>query len=477
MDFIGNSISVGGIFKDVWGESVFDALKYLTPIMSDLQLETAKEAGGLFHQPVMLQLDHGITHARAGIQPGYNGTSYVQPRVGLVPDAKIAGVQTYARGVVGYEAMMDSLAGLDGLTDMASKRKAVASATKVVMNSIGKSAALRGEIHALHGGSQNGIGVIEAVSSVVATNHPDGTAGQAVDVRITAAEFSRGLWAYALGATVDLLSIAATPAKANSATNTHLTGLGGATSTALEVIDLNPATLLSGLTGSNERVVRLWHSATTNGASSAAAGQAIFFETGVPAITATGPTEMLGIDVLARVGSGETGMVSTVHGLNSAQYALWKGNYVSGAGVTRLDSLLGYMEIPFSFGVMGMKYRAVVSGKQFAVLASDEAALRRYPDSNMKAKNGFASLEFVGMGGNVVEILAHPFQKDGKITCYPVDEVHRVGSQDLTFLKRTGDGFTLDVGQGAAAEVRAQGKYNIYADCNRHLLSINDVTF
>lgn len=464
-----NATQLGGIFKDVWKESVFDPYSFMTPVMSDLGLEIGEEAGALFHVPIVMQLEHGITHAAAGTTPGVTSGSYVRPRAGVVPDARIAGVQTYLRAFISYEALMDSLTKIDG--DV-SKRKAVASATKVVMKSVGKSGALRGEILAIHGGSQNGLGVVEAAGSEVGSYSYEGVNGFARDIRITEAEWSSGLWMYALGATVDCFNVSATPTRQNTVANVAVLPT---TSFAGIVIGVQPATLIGSLSGSNERVIRLWHSVTAGLASFATAGNAIFFESGGPLLSAM--RETVGIDVLARCGSGETGSPTTIHGLDSNTYSMWGGNFVSGAGVTRLDGLMDYMNRPFNAGVMGAKYRALVPSKMFSVLASDEAALRRYDDAKVEAKTGFAKLTFTASGGNTVEIMAHPFQKDGKITCYPVDEMHRIGSQELSFLKRTSDGFVLDVADVAAGEIRAQGKYNIYADCNRHLLSINGITY
>lgn len=467
-----NNTQLGGILKDIWKSGVYDLYSFMTPVMNDLKLEDGAEAGGAYHVPIIMQLEHGITHAVANSTPGAAATqAYVRPRAGIVPDAQIRGVQTYLRAFVGYESLMDTLS---RTSDSKSQKKAVASAMAVVTKSIAKSAALRGEMHAIHGGSPTGLGVVEVASNEVATTY-ESVSGFARDIRITETEWAAGIWSTLQGATIDCFNLSVSLVnKANATNNTNVLPT---TSQAAIVIGLQPATLLSGLTGtSSERVIRLWHSVAGGLATFATAGNSLFVESGGP--ISSGMREMVGIDTMARVSSPELGAPTILHGLDATLYPNWAGNYEAAAGVLRLDGLMAQMAKPFNFGVMGAKYRALVSGELFGLLISDEAALRRYDDAKLEAKTGFAKLSFTGPGGNTVEIMAHPYQKKGKVTCYPVDEIHRVGTQELSFLKKVGENeFALEVADVAAGEIRGMGKYNTYAECNRHLLSINGITY
>lgn len=454
---------LAGIYKDKWTQNVLEVHKFETPIIGGLKLETGEEYGGLYHVPVVMQLEHGITHAAASTTPGQGSNAFIRPRAALIPDAKVAGVQTYLRAFVPYEAVMDSGNLLDGMSE--SKQKAVVGAVKQTIKNLSRSAALRLEALALHGGSPQGLGVIQSAGAEVAYTF-EGRIGVYRDIVITAEEWCPGLMTYCLGATLDAYT--ALGVKANTVAHDASWAANLTTaSTAAVVIGVEPNNAL--------RTVRLWHSASGGLAGFTTAGNALFFESGGP--IASGMREILGIDVMARCGSGETGMPTTLHQLDSAVYPLHSGNYVPAAGITRLDSLLQHMATPFNYGVMGATYRAVTSPKQFASLLSDESSLRRYADNARVSKQGFASLSFEGPGGNVVEIMGHPFQKEGKITCYPVDEVHRVGSQDISFIRKQGDSFALEVGEAAAGEIRAGGKFNLYSECNKHLLSINGVTY
>lgn len=480
---------LGGIFKDVWGDSILDPFKFLTPLINDLPLEApASHAGGKYHQPIMLQYENGITHAAPQTVPGYGSVTYIAPNAGAVPDAEIEGAQLYGRSIVAYEAMMRSLQNFNSSEE--DKKKAVKGATKTVMNSLGRSLAKRCEIFAIHGAQPNGLGVIESISSSAAATY-GGTAGFHIDVSISPLEWSRGIWAMGVGATFDIYTLPAAGAttsgtRQNSATNTHV----GNSQVGLILTAINPtASLTGGTLDGNEtgRVLRFFH--TTQGATGAeacAVGRAIFFESGGPATTTSGGVisvgkEMMGLDMLANVaatvcftGFGNYG--SELYGLSAATYDMWQGNRVDSVGNMKLAQMLEYATAIVDFGVMGQRVRCVAPTKLFQQFASDEAALRRYNGSSKEAKNGFSMLEFHMTGGNTLEVLGHPFQKDGKAHLYPVDELHRVGPQDISFLTRKGE-LALEVSSAAAAELRAAGEFNLYADTNKHLISINGITY
>lgn len=490
MGTINDFAALGGIWKDVWGSTVLDPFKYMTPIVSDLPLEDpASEAGGVFHQPVLLRYENGITHAAPRTTPGYGSLTYIQPNAGATPDAEIEGAQLYLRSLVTYEALMRSLRDINGTEE--DLKKAVKGATKTVMMSAGRSMAKRCEVLAIHGSQPTGLGVIESISASAATTY-DGTAGFHIDVSLDPQEWSQGIWAMQEGATYDVYSLPTAGAttsgtKANSATNTYL----GNSQTGLVLTAVNPtASLAGGSLAGNEtgRVLRFFH--TTQGATGCealAVGTALFFESGGPASTTAGGVisigkEMMGLDFLANVaqttcftGYGNYG--ATMYGLDAATYSMWSGNRVTGAGNVKLAQLMEYCSTIVNYGVMGMRVRAIVPTKLFQQFANDEASLRRYGSPSKKAENGFSILEYNMAGNNTLEVMGHTFQKDGKINVYVPDEAHRVGPQDISFLTRRGGEYVLEAASGAASELRAMGMFNLYADTNKHLLSIAGVTY
>lgn len=499
MPQINDPTQLGGLLKDAWGSSVLDVFKFLTPVVTDAPLEEpASSVGGVFHQPVLLQYENGITHAAPGSTPGYGTTPYILPNAGATPDAEVQGSQIYSRSLVTYEAMMRTLNSINATGD--DLKKAVRGATRTVMWSAGRSLAKRAEVLAIHGSQPTGLGVIESISAQAASGAQstpatiNAVAGFFIDVSIDPSEWSQGIWAMSEGATYDVYTLPAAAATTsgtvqNTSPNTAITATG---QNGLILYQVNPAVSLTGgsLAGAvTGRVLRFFHTNTAaTGIASVAIGRALFYESGGPATTTAGGVisigrEMMGIDMLANVnqtvcytGFGNYG--ATLYALDSAVYSMWAGNRVSGVGNIKLAQLMEYISTIVNYGVMGMKVRALVPTRLFQQFANDEASLRRYSKEGPKAKNGFSAIEYDVAGGNVLEVIGHPFQKDGKINIYVPDEFHRVGSQEISFLKRNSQGeYVLEVANGAASEMRAMGMFNFYADTNRHLMSLAGVTY
>lgn len=95
------------------------------------------------------------------------------------------------------------------------------------------------------------------------------------------------------------------------------------------------------------------------------------------------------------------------------------------------------------------------SPKQFAVLAADEAALRRYDSSYSRSEGdkGNKSLKF-HTGTGSIEILPHPYMRDAEATIIPFDYCRFVGASKLTAgLPGVGD-LAVQVADTAAVEIR-----------------------
>lgn len=463
---------LGGLWKDVWGNSVFDPFKFLTPIITDLPLEDPmSEAGGIMHQAIQTTQEAGITHAPPRVTPGYGTSTMVAPNAGAVPQMQIEGAQIYGRSLVTYESMMGSLKDFNG--DEEAAKKAVKSATKVVMNSLGRALAKRGEVLALNGGLPEGLGTIETIGTTPVGTTYQGTAGFYNDVSVSAATWAQAIFAMAEGSTFDIWT--AVPAKVNTGANTALSGGGGPAQTGLILIGINPAAPVAPLTATG-RVLRFFH--TINGATGITAlqvGNSIFYETGGPAVTGVIGSEPLGLSYLLSIGT--TGFPTSIYGLDSATYNVVAGNAVANMGNVKISQIIENLATPIDYGVVGQIIRAYVPTRLFQLLAVDEASLRRYNGEAKKAKNGFSQLEYNVGGNNVLQVMGHPFQKGGRITSCVPDEVHRVGPQDVSFLTRKGGSYVLEAATGAASEMRAGGKYNLYVDSAKHGFVGGGVTY
>lgn len=468
MGQINDYSQLGGIWKDVWGSTVFDPFKFLTPIISDMPLEEpASQAGGVYHQPMLATLEAGITHAAPRTTPGYGSAVFVNPNAGQVPQWQVEGAQLYGRSLVTYEAMMRSLKDVSGSEE--DLRKAVKSATKVVMNSLGRALAKRGEVLAINGGLPEGLGTIEATGTTPQATTYQGTAGFYNDVSISADTWAQAIFAAAEGSTYDIY---AGTTKQNTGVNTAL----GSVQTGLILVGVNPASPNSPVTAT-KRVLRFFH--TINGATGIQAlanTRSIFYETGGPAVAGSIGAEPLGLSYIASIGTGGS-FPTSLYGIDSANYSMAGGNREANVGNVKIAQLMEYLASPIDYGVIGMTVRSLVPTRLFQQLAADEASLRRYGGEQKKAKNGFSSIEYNMGGNNVLQVLGHPFQKGGRVTSYVPDEVHRVGPQDVSFLTRKGGDYVLESASGAASEMRAMGQYNLYSDTPKHMLTLENVTY
>lgn len=471
MPQINDYSQLAGIWKDVWGSTVFDAFKFATPIVSGMPLEApASEAGGKFHQPILVTQEGGITHAAPQTTPGYGSALYINPRAGKVADAQIEGSQIHGRSLVTYEAIMRSVKDISGNED--DLRKAVKAATKQVVMTLGKALAKRCEVFALNGGLPEGLGTIEAVGTTPTGSITlDGVSGSVLDVSVSAATWAAAIFAQAEGASFDIYN--SSSVKQNTVANTVL----GGSQTGFILYGVNPASPISPVTATG-RVLRFWHNSTAAGALNAttlAAGNSIFYESGGPGGSSVG-AEPFGLSFLASVGTGSP-FGTSLYNIDSATYSIWGGNRQTSVGNVKIAQLVEQLSTPIDFGVMGETIRALVPTKLFQQFATDEASLRRYNGAQKKAENGFESIQYSMGGGNVLEVMGHPYQKGGRVTCYVPAECHRVGPQDVSFLKRNGSDFVLENASGAASEARAMGQYNVYMDAPKHALVLEGVTY
>lgn len=460
-----NYQQVIGTFIDAWGTSVIDPFKFITPILADAPFEKpASEVGGVYHQPVMLTYEAGITHAGPREQPGVtSGRPYISPRAGYIPDAQVEGFQVHGRSRITYEAIARSMANVDAKAS--NRKKAVQDATKLVMNSLGRGIAKRCETLALHG--KVGFGKIEAAGTTAQASTYEGVSGYVNDCSIDPLEWAEAIWAMGEGSTWDIYDTNASgQTKQNSASNTVLPN----SQTGLVLIGINQASPSPALTSpvtATGRVLRFFHTTQgATGAQSLAANRYIYPESGGYAM------EYAGLDVILS-------NTATLFNIDSGQWSMWGGNISPNVGNVKMAQLMEAIARPVNFGVLGTKLKAVVPTKLFTQFASDEASLRRYQgETSGKAENGFETLTYHAAGANTLEVIGHPLQKDGKIHIYVPEELHRVGAQDVGFVKRGGNNeLILETATDPSSEVRTFGQFAIYLDAPRHGAVLTGVTY
>ena len=124
----------------------------------------------------------------------------------------------------------------------------------------------------------------------------------------------------------------------------------------------------------------------------------------------------------------------SLFGIDAAVYGLWKANLynVNSSQITMRKVLKG-AAVAFGRGLEG-KCRVCLNPLNFADLASDLAAYRRYDGSysRSKAENGAEKISFYGQNGEI-EIVGHPVIKPKDAALIDMKHMRRLGSTDITF--------------------------------------------
>jgi hypothetical protein len=165
-----NSIvqTLNGMFKETYADKLVDLRPDGVYILNTIKfLSKDKQPGNLYHQPVILGMEHGVTFA-ASDDDAFNLNP---PIAGQIKDATIKGNPVLLRSVMGYTAASRAAQG---------GSQAFMDATKYLVASMLRSVSKKMEIAMLYG--QVGYGVVAAGSG--------GTT-----IVIDSKEFAPGIWA------------------------------------------------------------------------------------------------------------------------------------------------------------------------------------------------------------------------------------------------------------------------------------------
>lgn len=168
--------TLNGFFKETYaeklGELIPDGVKLLNKIKF---MSKDKQPGNLYHQPVILGLEHGVTFAGSD-EDAFNLNA---PVAGQVKDAQVKGSPVVLRSLLGYVAA--SRAALGG-------QKAFMDATKFLVANMLRSMAKKLEIEMLYG--QMGYAAVASATGAAVT--------------IATAEWAPGIWAGAEGMPIEI---------------------------------------------------------------------------------------------------------------------------------------------------------------------------------------------------------------------------------------------------------------------------------
>lgn len=403
-----------GDFKDLFKSSgLVDAVPHWMILQDRFPFEEAEAGLGQFYIfGVTLQKEQGFTYA-----PSSGASSGVQTLnaavAGYIGQAQVEGFAIYLRSRLSYDAAAKaSRAG----------KKAFAQAYGAVLKNMKESHQFRLECSLLYG--RDGLGVVD-------TNSGGGV------LIITSDSWSVGTWA---------------------------SGMTGAILEAWTTTG-SPATQHNGdLTISNVSVVN--ESITVTGTSAAVApGDVLYFK---GARGASSYAECIGLYRILSTTSG------TIFNIDSGAYDLWRSQQYAVEGNISLTAIMQAAAAGMPFGLT--KALCLLAPTNFAQLASDEAALRRYVQDSPNAKRGVKGIVFM-LGSVEVEILPHPIVRQGHAMMVPEEAVHRVGAVDVTFaLPGSGEKMEVHVTDSTAIELRSMSDQALYLDTPAQAVLLTDIT-
>ena len=177
MSQVNNLQTLNGLFKETYADKLENIIPDGVKLLKSIKfVSKEKQNGNLYHQPVVLGLEHGVSFASSGDAFTLNDAI-----AGTIKDAQVQGTQMVLRSVLSYAAASRALSG---------GASAFESSTKFLVGNMLRSMARKLEIELLYG--QVGYGTVNAIVGL--------------QVQIDAAEWAPGIWAGAEGMKINFRS-------------------------------------------------------------------------------------------------------------------------------------------------------------------------------------------------------------------------------------------------------------------------------
>lgn len=159
--------NLNGFFKETYADSLESLIPDQVVLLNQIKfMPKDRQPGNLFHSPVVLGLEHGVTFGGSE----EDAFSLNPPISGQIRDAQVRGNPILLRSLLGYTAASRAAQGT---------KQAFVDATKFLVSNMLRSLTKKLEIEMLYG--QSGYGIVSAVSGA--------------DVTISTSEWAPGIWA------------------------------------------------------------------------------------------------------------------------------------------------------------------------------------------------------------------------------------------------------------------------------------------
>lgn len=168
--------SLNAMFKENYADKIEDLIPDGVKLLNKIDfIPKDKNPGLLYHQPVILGLEHGVTFASSD-EDAFNLNA---PVAGVIRDAQVKGYPLVLRSVLGYTAASRAAQG---------GKQSFMDATKYLVSNMLRSVSKKLEIEMLYG--QMGYGLVASNSTTAVT--------------IQTAEWAPGIWAGAEGMPIEI---------------------------------------------------------------------------------------------------------------------------------------------------------------------------------------------------------------------------------------------------------------------------------
>lgn len=171
--------SLNAMFKENYADKIEDLIPDGVKVLNMIKfMPKDKQPGNLYHQPVILGLEHGVTFASSD-EDAFNLNA---PIAGVIKDAQVRGYPMVLRSVLGYTAASRAAQG---------GKQAFMDATKYLVSNMLRSVTKKLEIEMLYG--QLGYATVASNTGPL--------------LNITPSEWAPGIWAGAEGMPVEIRSV------------------------------------------------------------------------------------------------------------------------------------------------------------------------------------------------------------------------------------------------------------------------------
>jgi hypothetical protein len=404
--------NLSGLFKETYADVVIQLVPEVAKLVKMVDfVPSDKEIGNLYHQPVIVNNEHGVTYA------AQNGGAFtLNAAIAMnMQDAQVPGAQIILRSAIDYESAARA----------SNDRKAFVKATSLLVKNMMESMRKRVEVASWYGADPDGLGQTSSSANASATS---------TVLQLTTASWSTGIWAGSENSTYQFYKDS-DDSLVSSSTDSIFT---------ISAVDVENRKLT--VTGTATGITAL--------DIAAAAGALNIFYNGAKA------KEMSGLSKILQ----NTG---TLFNVSATTYNLWKANsynvsstaFTFGKAISGLANAVG----------KGLEEKVTLwlNPRTWGNINTDLAALRRM-DSSWKAEkgeNGNKSITYYSQNGEI-ELVSHSVIKEGEAFAIPMQRVKRLGAVDITF-KTPGmgeDEFFLHLADSAGFELRCYTDQHIFLE-------------